>query len=162
MNWLDIAIIVVIVGSAFMGLRTGIIKAAFSLAGLIAGVILAGRYYDPFSQQLSFIPHDGAAKIVAFAIILVVVMVIARVLASVLKWVASLTMLGWVNRIGGAAFGLILGAIFCGALLATWVKFFGIETAISESNLAPILIDRLVLVLALLPDEFDAVRSFFQ
>ncbi len=162
MNWLDIAIIVVIVGSAFMGLRSGIIKAAFSLAGLIAGVILAGRYYDPLSQQLSFIPHDGAAKIVAFAIILVVVMVIARVLASVLKWVASLTMLGWVNRIGGAAFGLILGAIFCGALLATWVKFFGIETAISESNLAPIVIDRLALVLALLPEEFDAVRSFFQ
>ena len=161
MNWLDIAILVVIVGSAFMGLRTGIIKAAFSLAGLIVGVILAGRYYETLSQQLSFIPHDGAAKIVAFAIILVVVMVIARVLASVLKWVASLTMLGWVNRVGGAVFGLVLGAIFCSALLAIWVRYFGIDGAVAESSLATILLDRFPVILALLPDEFDAVRSFF-
>ncbi|MFC1979605.1 CvpA family protein [Chloroflexota bacterium] len=162
MNWLDIALIVAIAGSALMGLKTGIIKAVFSLAGLIVGVILAGRYYLPLSEQLSFISHDGAAKIVAFAIILVGVMIIARVLASLLKLVAKVTMLGWVNRIGGAAFGLILGAIFCSALLATWVKFFGITAVINESTLAPVLVDRLALVLALLPDEFDTIRSFFQ
>jgi len=162
MNGLDIAIIVAIAISAYLGLRIGIIKAVLSLAGLIVGVILAGRYYVPLSEQLSFIPQASVAKIVAFAIILVGVMVIAAVLAALLKWIASVTMLGWVNRLGGAVFGLVLGAIFCGALLASWVKFFGIAAAISESNLAPILVDRLPMVLALLPDEFDAVRSFFQ
>ena len=162
MNWLDIVIIVAVVIATFWGLRKGIIKAVLSLAGLIVGVILAGRYYVPLSEQLTFIPQVSIAKIVAFAIILIGVMVIASVLAGLLKWAASIMMLGWVNRVGGAVFGLVLGTIFCSALLAIWVKFFGVAGAISESSLTAMLLDHFPMVLALLPDEFDAVRSFFQ
>ena len=162
MSWLDIVIIVVVVIATFWGLRIGIIKAVLSLAGLIVGVILAGRFYVPLSQQLTFIPQVGIAKIVAFAIILVGIMVIAGVLANLLKWAASIMMLGWVNRLGGAVFGLVLGAIFCSALLAIWVKFLGVAGAISESILTAVLLHYFPMVLALLPGEFDAVRSFFQ
>jgi len=161
MSWLDIVIIVVIAIGAVNGLRIGIIKATLSLAGLIIGIILAGCYYAPLSEQLSFIPQAGA-KVVAFAIILVGVMIIAGLLTRFLKWAVSVVMLGWVNYLGGAVFGLVLGAIFCSALLAIWVKFFGVAGAIIESNLAPLLLDRFPVVLALLPDEFDVVRSFFQ
>ena len=162
MSWLDIIIIVVIAIAAFLGLRIGIIKAVLSLAGLIVGIILAGRYYVPLSEQLSFIPQAGVAKGVAFAIILIGVMIIAAVLASLLKWAASVVMLGWLNRLGGAVFGLVLGALFCGALLAMWIKFMGMESVIAQSVVAPVLLDYFPVVLALLPDEFDAVRSFFQ
>jgi membrane protein required for colicin V production len=162
MHWLDIVILVVIAISAFMGLRIGLIKAVLSLVGVIVGVILAGLFYVPLSEQLSFIPHAGAAKIVAFIIILVAVMVIASILASLLKWAVSIVMLGWVNRAGGAIFGLVLGAIFCGALLATCAKFLGIEAIISDSRLAAVLLHYFPIVLTLLPDEFNAVRSFFQ
>ena len=162
MNWLDIVIIVAIVIPTLIGLRSGMIKAALSLAGLIVGVIVAGRYYLPLSEQLSFISQESVAEIAAFIIILVGILVIAGVLARLLKWTASVMMLGWVNHLGGAVFGLLLGAIFCGALLATWVKFLGVTGVITESNLAFILVDFFPVVLALLPDEFDAVRPFFQ
>jgi len=162
MNWLDIVIVVAVVIPTVIGLRIGMIKAALSLAGLIVGIIVAGRYYLPLSEQLSFISPASVAEIVAFAIILVGVMVIAGVLALLLKRAASVVMLGWVNHLGGAVFGLVLGAIFCGALLATWVKFLGVTEAITESNLASILVDFFPVVLALLPDEFDAVRPLFQ
>ncbi len=163
MNWLDIVVIVVLAISIFLGLRTGIIKAVLSLAGLIVGVILAGLLYVPLSGQLSFIPQAGVAEVVAFAIILIGVMVIAVVLARLLKWVASVMMLNWVNHLGGAIFGLALGAIFCSALLATWVKWLSIgSTTITESIVAAVLLDKFPLILALLPDEFDAIRSFFQ
>ena len=162
MNWLDIVIVVAVAISTFLGLRMGIIKAVLSLAGVIVGVILAGRFYVPLSEQLAFIPGEKVAEIVAFAIILIGVMVIAAVLASLLKWAASVVMLGWVNRLGGAAFGLVLGAIFCAALLATWVKWLGAGIIIAESIVAAILLDKFPLVLALLPDEFDVIRSFFQ
>ena len=123
---------------------------------------MAGRYYAPFSQLLPFIPNENAAKIAAFAIILIGVIAIAVALAFLLKWIASVMMLGWVNRVGGAVFGLVLGAFLCSAVLALWVKFLGIQGAINESSLATILLDRFPMVLALLPDEFDAIRSFFQ
>ena len=162
MSWLDIVLLVVIAIPTLLGFRAGIIKAVLSLAGVIVGVILAGRYYVLLSEQLTFITHAGAAKIVAFAIILIVVMIIAGVAASLLKWAASIVMLGWVNRLGGALFGFVLGAILCGAFLATWINFLGIGGAIADSALARVLLDYFPMVLALLPDEFDAVRSFFQ
>ena len=162
MNWLDIVIIVAIAITALIGLKIGIIKAVLFLAGLIVGVILAGHFYVPLSEQLAFIPQANIAKIVAFTIILIGVMVIAGVLTKLLKWAASVMMLGWVNHLGGAVFGLVLGAILCSALLATWVKFFGVTGAITESSLTALLLDRFPMVLALLPEEFDAVRSFFQ
>lgn len=161
MNWLDIVLIVVIVISAFIGLRMGLIKAVLSLVGTIVGVILAGRYYIPLSERLSFIPQESLAKIVAFVIIMFAIMAIFSIIASLLKWAASLIMLGWVNHLGGAAFGLVLGIIFCSALLTIWVRFLGTEAVISESRLAAVMLQYFPLVLALLPDEFNAVRSFF-
>jgi len=158
MNWLDIVIIVAIAIPTVIGLRVGIIKAAFSLAGLIAGIILAGYYYIPLSERLSFISPASVAKIVAFAIILIGVMVITAILASLLRRVASVMMLGWVNHLGGAIFGLVLGALFCGALLAAYIKFFGEAPPINESHLTTILLDGFSRVLALLP---EPIRSFF-
>ena len=162
MNWLDIVILVVMVTAGFTGLRIGLIKAALSLAGLIVGVILAGRLYVPLSERLTFIPQANVAEITAFAIILVGVMLVASVAAKLLKWAASVVMLGWVNHLGGAVFGLVLGGILGGALLATWVKFLGITDAVSQSSLAIMLLDRFPVVLALLPDQFETIRSFFE
>ena len=163
MSWLDLVIVVALAVGAFLGLRMGIIKAVLSLAGVVVGVVLAGQYYTALADVLPFFSEtSSAAKIVAFAIILIGVVVIAVVLARLLKWAASVMMLGWVNHLGGAALGLVLGAIFCGALLAIWVKWLGAVDTITESLIAPVLLDKFPMVLALLPDEFDAIRSFFQ
>lgn len=162
MNWLDIAILVPLAITALLGLKAGLIKAVLSLAGVVIGVILAGRLYSPLSELLTFISNEAVAKIIAFAIILIAVMAAAMVAAGLLKWVASMMMLGWVNGLGGAVFGVLMGAITCGAILAAWVKFFGAGETITQSILAGFLLDNFPLVLGLLPEEFDAVRSFFQ
>jgi hypothetical protein len=43
-----------------------------------------------------------------------------------------------------------------------WLKYVGATEAIVESTVASILVKSFPLVLALLPQELDAVRSFFQ
>lgn len=161
MNWLDILLLIVLAVCTLIGLKIGLIKAVLSLAGMIVGVILAGNYYLPLSGWLTFIPYTGAAKVVAFAIILIGIMVIAAFAARFLKWATSLVMLGWVNRLGGATLGLVVAGILCGAALAAWLKFFGQAATITNSSLATLLVDRLPLVLALLPKEFDSISSFF-
>lgn len=162
MNWLDIAILVILAIATFTGLKRGLIKSVLSLAGLIIGIILAGRLYTYVAGLLTFIQQEGIAEVVAFALILIVVMIIAAVLASLLKWFASIVMLGWANYLGGAVFGLILGATSTGALLTLWVNFLGAPEVVGESGIAGILLNRFPAVLALLPSEFDAIRSFFQ
>ena len=162
MNWLDIIILVIIAISTVIGLKVGIIKAFFAVAGGIIGVFLAGRFSGSLADRLPFISDADVAKVVAFAVILIVVMIIAAILAVVIKWATSAVMLGWVNRLGGAVFGFVLGAIFCSALLIIWVKFVGITEPVSGSALASLLLSSFPMVLTLLPAEFDSIRSFFQ
>ena len=161
MNWLDIVLIVAIGLTTFIGLRKGIIKMALTLAGLVLGIFLAGRYYLPFSEHLTLISSPTWAKVAAFAIIFIGVMVVAAILARLLERAASAILLGWANRLVGAIIGFVVGAMFCGAVLAIWVKYLGVSGAIADSNIAPILLDQFPKVLALLPDEFDSIRSFF-
>jgi membrane protein required for colicin V production len=161
MNWLDIVIIALIAVPTVIGLKMGIIRAVLSLVGVILGIILAGNFYALLAEKLTFITQENLAQIAAFAIIFVGIMIIAGVLASILEKIVSFVLLGWVNHIGGAAFGFLIGAVFCGALLAIWVNFLGAGESITESGLARVLLDTFPMVLALLPGEFDAIRRFF-
>jgi membrane protein required for colicin V production len=160
-NWLDIVLVVAIGLTTFIGLRKGIIKMALTLGGLVLGIFLAGRYYASFSEHLTLISSPTWAKVAAFAIIFIGIMAAAAIVAHFLEKAASAIMLGWVNRLVGAILGFLVGAMFCGAVLAIWVKYLGVSGAISDSNIAPILLDQFPKVLALLPDEFDGIRSFF-
>jgi len=162
MSWLDIVLVVLIAVPTLAGLSQGLIKITLVLVGLVVGVTLAGRFHPVLAEMMTFISNPDVANVAAFAVIMLVVLIAAGILASVLKWIASAVLLGWVNRLGGAVVGFLVGAIFCGALLATWVKFFGLPAAVGESAIAPVLLERLPVVLALLPGEFDSVKSFFQ
>jgi membrane protein required for colicin V production len=161
MNWLDIVLIVVIVISAFSGLRIGLIKGVLSILGLIVGVILAGRYYIPFSEHLSFIPQEAVAKVLAFVIIVLVILVVAGIIAWLLDRIASAVMLGWLNHLGGAVFSAVLGAITCATILTIWVKLIGTAAVITDSALAPALLSFFSAVLSLLPASFKSASPFF-
>jgi len=161
MSWLDIVILVALVFATLSGLKTGLIKAVLTLVGLVVGVILAGQFYQPLSEQLTFISNAAYARIAAFAIILITVLILAGILAGILKWTAQAIMLGWLNRIGGAAFGLVLGALFWGAALAAWIKFIGPADIIVDSSIATFLLSIFPIILGLLPAEFDEIGSFF-
>lgn len=160
MNILDIVLIVALVGSALAGLYIGIIKAALSLVGIIVGVFLAGQFYEPLAELLTFMPED-VANIAAFVLILVGVVVVAGLVARLLKLALKMVLLGWVDKVGGAVVGFLAGAIIWSIILATWVQFFGSDL-VTDSVLAEVLLDKFPLVLALLPEEFDAIRDFFQ
>jgi len=161
MNWLDIVIIISVIVPILLGLKIGIIKMVISFAGLIIGVVLASNYYGALANVLGFISNENIANIVAFAIILVVVIVIAALIARFLKLIASLTLLSWVDHLGGAVCGFLMAIIFWSAVLATLVKFFGTDLVI-ESFLAGVLLDKFPLILGLLPKEFDVIRDFFK
>src|SRR3972149_9317199 len=124
MNWLDIVILVVLAISSFSGLKAGLIKVLFSVVGIIVGIVLAGRFSDALAGRLTFLDPDWA-KIAAFAIILVAVLIISGILASILSKLISLVWLGWVNRLAGAALGLVVGALFMAAILSLLGHYLG-------------------------------------
>jgi membrane protein required for colicin V production len=161
-NWLDIVIAIILVINLIIGLISGLIKMVISLIGLILGIFLAGHFYQALAGKLTFISSDKVAGIVAYIVILIVVMIVAAIIAWLLTKIISATPLGWINRLGGAIFGLIMAGIFIGAILAIWAKYGGGGNIISNSLLGGFLLDRFPLVLALLPGEFNTIRSFFK
>jgi len=161
MNWLDIILILVLAFFAFLGWRRGIIRTALILAGLILGVFIAGCFYVPLGDRLP-ISNITTARIVAFLIILIAVLAVALVVAFLLRKTIAAVKLGCADKVLGALFGFVVGAVICGVLLALLAHFLNIEAPISQSWIASILLDRVPALLALLPDEFDVVRAWFQ
>ena len=161
MNWLDIVIIVVAVLLGIVGLRQGIIKTVFGIAGLIGGIVLAGRYYDELAALLS---SSGATwvNIAAYAIILIATLIVAGVIGRFVAKLIHLVLLEWLDRLVGFILGVFIGGLLCAAILAIVGKYYsGAEAVISQSLIAKFLMGGFPLLLALLPEEFDFIRDFF-
>jgi len=140
MNWLDIVIIVVIVLLGIAGLRQGMIRTVFGIAGLIGGIFLAGRYYDELAARLF---PSGAiwGNIAAYAIIAIATLVVAGVIGWLLAKLVNFVALGWLDRVMGFILGVVIGGLLCAAILAIAVKFYpGMEATISQSVIARFLV----------------------
>jgi membrane protein required for colicin V production len=86
-----------------------------------------------------------------------------QLIAMMLKQMASLLLLGWVDRAGGAAFGFLKGLVVVEVLLILLVTFpqIGLREDIDGSALASVFLDAIPLLLVLLPEEFErAVDAF--
>jgi len=164
MNWLDIVIVVALVVAVFGGLKNGLIKGVLTLAGLIIGIVLAGRYYEALGAVLPA-GWGAAANIVGFVIILALVMLVAMIAAFILRGVLKAIMLGWLDRLGGAVFGVLLAVFFWGGLLAVLSQYAGslgsFGDIVAGSILAEFLLEAFPFILGLLPAEFDIVTGFF-
>jgi membrane protein required for colicin V production len=155
MNWLDIVVIVVVLAFAFIGLRFGLIRAAAITAGLFVGVTLASRHDGWLGQ-------GSCASIVAFIFIVVLVVIVAGIIGHVLQRILRLIMLGWVDRLAGLVLGTFFGVIFFSAILSAMAKAGVATDAISHSYLAELFVKRFPLLLGLLPENFDFLKSFFK
>ena len=139
MNWLDILIIVVLVLLGVAGLRQGMIRTVFGIAGLIGGIFLAGRYYDELAARLF---PSGAiwGNIAAYAIILLATLLVAGVIGWLIAKLVNFAALGWLDRVMGFILGVVIGGLLCAAILAIAVKFYpGMEATISQSVIAKFL-----------------------
>jgi membrane protein required for colicin V production len=162
MNWLDIVIIVIAAFFGLFGLWQGAIRALFGVAGLVGGIVLAGRYYQALAAILS---PSGAiwSEVAAYALIVIATLVAAGAIGWLVSHLVHITMLGWLDRLIGFVLGAVVGCLLCGAILAIISKYFpGSQSIISQSAVARFLMEQFPLLLALLPDEFDFVRNLFE
>lgn len=140
MNWLTIVIIIVIVGLGIAGLRQGLIRTVFGIAGLIGGIFLAGRYYDELAARL--FPSSALwGNIAAYAIILIATVVVAGVIGWLLAKLVNFAALGWLDKLVGGILGVVIGGLLCAAILAIAVKYYpGMATTVDQSVIARFLV----------------------
>jgi len=102
------------------GFLKGLIREVCSLLGLVVGGWAAFRFSSSLAvmmKPLLPLPH-GVSTVLAFVLILIASGILAWLVGHLLTAMFKLILLGWVNRIGGTAFGLLEGALLLCLLLA--------------------------------------------
>ncbi len=143
MNWLDIVLGAVLFFSGIAALRNGLTREIVRIVALAVGVIGALWFYDALAVELTFIESPALAKFSAFLGILFGSMLVGAILAWILDKFWGATGLRWFDRLLGGAFGLVRGWIAATVLLLGLVAFVpiaGVDRAVAESNLAPLVL----------------------
>jgi membrane protein required for colicin V production len=156
MNPFDWMLVAILAYSAIQAFLRGLLREVFSLAGLVAGIILAGWNYTRLSAILSaFISNAAIANIVAFLVIAFGVMLLAIVAGRIVHTVVHAAGLGLFNRLGGMLFGLVRGALACVAILMALSAFLPTLDWVKNSRLAPYFIQGVHAVSFVVPQDLE-------
>jgi len=127
MNWLDFVIIAIVVVAAVMGMKTGIIGAAFGAVGAFVGWMVAGQVGDRVGGLFDeSVTNDTTVTVITYALIMIAGIVVAGILWRIARPFVSVTtlgMTGMVDKLGGVVLGLAVGVAVSGALIVVLARF---------------------------------------
>jgi membrane protein required for colicin V production len=123
MGFFDILLLLILAGFVFFGLFFGLIRTVGSLAGVLAGFLVAGYLYLDFfewGKALAF-GYNQAGQVVSFLLIFTVVnrsvCFLFALLNHVLDIISIIPFVKTINRVSGAMFGLMEGSLLIGLTL---------------------------------------------
>lgn len=159
----DLIIIVLLIFGFLIGLKRGFILQLFHLVGFIIAFVLAAKYYDVLGERLAlWIPYPelsndsswadflqslplekGFYNAISFAIIFFAVKVLLQIIASMLDFVASLPIIGSVNKLLGSILGFleIYLILFIILYILALTPIGGIQSWINDSSIALFMIE---------------------
>ncbi len=141
LNVLDLVLGGLLLLSVFGAARNGITKELIRIASLVFGVVAALWGYGVLAQQLEpWIASGRVAAAVAFVLIFLGCLVAGGLLARVLSSVWSWTGLRWVDRLFGAAFGVLRGLLIASVVLLGLIAFQPLadtSQVVANSKIAP-------------------------
>ena len=157
MNWFDILIMVMVAVPAALGLRAGLVRAVAGLAAIVAGTLLATFFWRQAADIVGvFVTDDNVAALLGHMLIMVVVIMAGWAVAILAKSLLTILMLGWVDRVGGAVLGALLGITLVVALIWSLESFSTspLQDVLESSLLRPIF-GALVPILRAISGEID-------
>jgi membrane protein required for colicin V production len=136
MTWVDWAIVIVLASAVLGGLQQGFLRSVFSLFGLFAGLALAAWNYAGLAALIvPFVPVEPVADTIAFLVIAIAVMGVAGFVGQVVAKTIHRMGLGCLDRLAGAAFGLLQGALLVTLCILVALAFFPHARWLTESKL---------------------------
>lgn len=141
----------------YHGYRGGLIRSAFKLLGLVAGILLA----RPLAVELQPVLLESVDFPGSWQLLVVLSFVAITVVFALAGWLISLlirwTPLVWVDKVGGAALGLFMGLLISGFVLAL-LEHLGL-TGQLVNQAQGWEAEFLEFLLAITPDLFDELKD---
>ncbi len=134
-DWIIAAVVLLCVWGAA---RKGFFVEAFSLAGIVLGLLLASwNYTRALPYFTGWLGSRAIAEAAAFLVIAVGVMLIAGIIGRVIRWSVKSVGLGWADRLLGAGFGLVKGCVLVTLAVMAIAAFLPASPWLRESRLSP-------------------------
>lgn len=141
MNPLDWLLVALLVYSTIRAAMRGLVRELFALGGLLVGFVLACWYYRDAAEFLrGLVNSEPLAEFCAFLLIVTVVMVAATLVGALIRRAASAVGLSPLDRLGGAAFGVVRGFVLGSALLLAVTAFLPTAPWVQGSKFSPYLL----------------------
>lgn len=118
MNWLDLIILLPLVGGLFSGFKNGLIGEVASLAALILGIVGSIKLSDMTANLLhTWGLESQYMHIISFVITFIIIVVVVQLIAKMISQLLKTLLLGWLDKLLGIIFGVIKAALIISVLL---------------------------------------------
>lgn len=113
-NYLDILLAVLLLLFAWSGFRKGLVIEIATLAALVLGLFLAYYFSGFVSEKLKdfFSISDQYLEIISFIVVFIGVIIFVMLVGKLFEKLIDVLMLGFLNKLAGAIFGIFKGALF--------------------------------------------------
>jgi len=134
-NLLDLILLIPLLLFAFQGYKKGIIIEVATLVALVLGIYAALFFSDVTANLLtnSFNIDKEYLNIIAFIATFIGVLILVLLLGKVLEKVVNLLLLGFVNKLAGAIFGILKGALLL-SILIFLINYFDVNSSIIKED----------------------------
>lgn len=127
MNSIDYVLLVIILLSAYSGMKIGILKTGFSIGGIFLGWLFAGQFSPHLGEIISqSIRNDTIITVISYALIIIATMIVFNYSYKIVKPVLSIATLGFSNlidKIGGIILGLLIGTLIASIIIVGITRF---------------------------------------
>jgi len=136
-NALDIVILVILVVTLVLGLIKGLVRQVIGIAAVIAGLVLAARYYDRVAAVFGrAFNSEKWASIAAFAVIFIIVLLVGSLISFLVRKLLP-GPLRFADHLFGGVLGLVQGVLISGVIIFALLAFPVNKSLLIESRLAP-------------------------
>jgi len=138
MNYLDIAILVLLLYGMVKGFSNGIIIEISNTISVFLAVYIGihfSQLVHPYLNLDVLSDYSNAIPLIAFLIVFIVIIVIVKSIGELLNRITKQLALGLISRISGVFFGMIKMLIICVFLLFLVVDYELIDKNTQESSI---------------------------
>jgi membrane protein required for colicin V production len=168
---LDIIFAIILVLAVIKGFQRGLIVGVFSFLAIVIGLAAAMKLSTVVAEYIgqAVTISEKWLPVISFALVFILVVVLVRLGAKMIQKTIEISMLGWVNRLGGIVFYLAIYILVYSVVIfyAEQVKLIKPATIQESTTYAyvqpwgPKVIESFAVVIPVFKDMFAGLENFF-
>ena len=124
MNWVDLMLIGTLAAGGLLGLWIGMVRASFSVLGVIAGFVVVAHFRDDAASWIAgYVANETVVDILSYAITISATAAVTVVAVGIARKLVYGMFMGWADRLAGMTAGLAVGAAVAGVAVMGMAGF---------------------------------------